>query len=182
MTYLKEHAEKQAQHEAVANAAREGYETIHGKKPTDADLAEFLKKKTENPAPQQTKSQQTTNKETSQPAQQDKLPAVDLKQWLESMPAEARSVWNNAVRIEQQERDSLITSITENAENPFSKEQLQQMDLGLLRDLSKLAGRKEDEKALLPPVYGGQGSVQNRSSSEEDILPLPSMDLSEAVS
>lgn len=106
---------------------------------------------------------------------------MTAKEWLKNAPSEIRSVVHNAMRRELAEKQKLISVITANKANLFSKEQLNAKDATELEMLAKLAGgsRVNNEEDELEALYLGQNTPignEEMVDNEEDILQLPSTD------
>lgn len=169
LTALKTHVEKTKTAEAVANAARQGFE--HGDVGFKFDEKE-LKFVGTSKAPPKKDPDPTTNKEADLP----KKPLTD-DEWLQSAPPGVQRVVRNAFKIEQDEKAKLIGVITANQANVFLKDQLQSMDVDALRGIAALA---QQEEAKPPLYFGANVPATNRGKADEDdYLPLPTFNMDE---
>ena len=96
-------------------------------------------------------------------------PPQTLEQWLATVPPEARGIVQNALNAQQRQKEDLITQITNNANNQFTKEFLQTQPVEVLTGLARLAGTTQ-------PHYAGAGVLNptnNRNEEDlEDLDPL----------
>lgn len=162
-----EHSIKVRQNEAVANAARQGFE--HG------DVGFVFNEKTGkfDPKPKEKAPETPVANETSKPK--------TLVDWLKEAPPEVQSVVRNSINWENSQKQACIEKITANDKNTLTPEQLAAMPLETLQGIASLAeetpvaspfptflgaaapttnkGKKNEpaEEALLPPVINWAG-------------------------
>jgi hypothetical protein len=167
---LRTHVEKVKQAEAVANAAKQGFE--HGdvgftfnEKTLKFEGQEKTKPKKEEPV--------VTNKE--EPAA--KKP-VTADEWMAAAPPEIQSVVRNALAMELQSKMDLTKVILANKANLFKEDQLLMKPVSELQAIAALAKVEE----VRPSYFGASVPVGNQQKSEmdeNDFLPLPTINWSE---
>ena len=129
LTKLKTNAEKAQQTELVANAAREGFNTLYGANlTTNAEVPEAFKKKmTEKEAVEEEEKKKkeeaakvaTTNARQTQQVDvsaqvRNYLQSLTPQQWLDLAPADVKSGVATAMEITRTERENLLNRITTN--------------------------------------------------------------------
>jgi hypothetical protein len=108
---LKDHAEKQIRNAQVANAAKAGFNDFQGNSFIYNEQTGKWEAKTPNP-PIPPVNNATPPPVAPTPANiQTYKPPTTLKEWEESMPAEARGIWNAAKNVEHQERARLVQQL-----------------------------------------------------------------------
>lgn len=108
------------------------------------------------------------------------------EKWLKNAPTRIKGIVRNAMRLEDEQREQLIETITTNSNNRYTEEQLTAMETDDLENLAALAGpaansyEDEDEevKPRRRPNYLGAGvpsggATHNRRFSDEDVLVPP---------
>lgn len=109
----------------------------------------------------------TTNKQNDPPKEK------TAKEWMAEAPPEIRSIVGNAMRRENEHRANLITTITANESNPFSKEELNTEPTEKLEKLAKAFSPKEESHSFTPPapLYTGAAAPlgNSRAQSATDI-------------
>jgi Uncharacterized protein conserved in bacteria (DUF2213) len=98
-----------------------------------------------------------------------------VEQYVGKAPKKIREALTNSLRVLEQEKTKLIDTITANELNEFTKEQLEEKEIGELTALAKLAAPviKEDPNNAVRPNYFGQAPVA--AGSKEEPLLLPTM-------
>lgn len=117
---------------------------------------------------------------TKAPAPAANAAPATVESFLQAAPAEVAAVINNALAVAKAEKDGLITEITGNAKNTFTKEQLEAMPVANLKAIAAFA--KSEAKAPAPAAnYAGQGGAEGKgktapvaNAGEEAPLGLPS--------
>jgi hypothetical protein len=94
------------------------------------------------------------------------------KEWLADAPEEIRSAVTNAMELERRQKDDLISRITKNERNTFSKSYLEGRSLDELRGLAALAmnqeERQDNDSVLIPHYAGVPGMIQNVGEGFKD--------------
>lgn len=139
--------------EAIANAAKKGYEDDTIKVTFDEEKKEFVG------------NQKTKPNETDTTENKEDKPMTD-EQWMASAPPGVRRVVENAQRKEQEEKDGYKKQILANERNTFTDEQLQAMVINQLRGIAALA--VEDDKKQGVANYSGAATPFPTSNKEED--------------
>jgi predicted small lipoprotein YifL len=184
-------AKKAKETEAVANAAKAGYEGEAGKFVWNADSKkmEFLKKMAAG------KKGGGKAEEEDDEEEDDKKPAknqqLSAEEWFKQAPPEVQSAVKNAMDIEIREKQSLIDRLTANLEDADKKakvtNRLKDKSLDELRDLAELAPAVNNGNPFAPgyqPDYSGQAAaVANASdpltNARPEPLGLPAWDYSQ---
>lgn len=157
--------EKQLQADAVVNAAREGFgmdSTI-----TVNAMPEFIKKK-----------MAAAEDEEEEVVDEEKPTGNALTQEQMEDIAFARS-------IKQERKDAAISVITGNAQNKFTKEQLNAMPLDTLQNLAELAKPIVNESQNVPSYFGAAvppTANVGTKDDDNDYLPLPTVNWSKQAS
>jgi hypothetical protein len=114
---------------------------------------------------------QTTNQQAPAP--------LTNEAWLAAAPPGIRSVVQNAMAVEAQQKEILVKAITENKGNRFTPDWLKTQDVPYLQSLVALAtaGQTEQQYQQSPPMYLGASVPMPtaNSASTEEPLPLPVM-------
>jgi hypothetical protein len=165
---LKDHVEKVAQAEVVANAARKGFE--HGDIGfvfNEKDLV-FIGKEKPKAKPER-KEEPVTNLEVKKP--------VTADEWMAAAPPEIQSVVRNAMESERQQKEALIEVILANKSNVFKKEHLLLKPVDELTAIAALAKVEE----VRPSYFGSAVPATNQKVKvdENDFLPLPTINWKE---
>jgi len=92
-----------------------------------------------------------------------------VAEYIADAPAEIREALQEGMTANQQQRQSLIATITANTANTFTPEQLAVMSVNDLRAVAKLAA---DPNASTVPNYAGQGDSPIGNAGGEEALPL----------
>lgn len=105
--------------------------------------------------------------------------------FLASAPAETQAIIRNAERVLNSEKEKHVATITANAANKFTKEQLMGMDVSMLEHLAALAGAQKPA-APAAPDFSGAGItalplVANATGEDKPLL-MPTMSFVEAAS
>ena len=96
---------------------------------------------------------------------------MTVDDYIGAAPAPIQDVLRNAQSVYQDEKNRLIEAITKNANNAFTKQDLEGRPLGELKNLAKLAG----VSATPAPNYGGMAPTQTANTSAEEVLEVPMM-------
>lgn len=207
LTALHESAEKAAQQELIANAAREGFEGTDGSKtvfnektgkwqttPGKKPPVKNAKVPAKAVADEEEEDEEMMTAEERAAAMAKKKMPMSMNEWMETAPPELQQVVRNAQRIDNRDKAQMIKVITANANNPFTKEQLDAMTTDQLRPLAKLAGVKPaaqvhnldvDDDIPEPtgkrPSFLGANPVFNQFKDEdrEDTLDAPTLNFEE---
>lgn len=150
--------EKQLQADAVVNAAREGFGM--DSKITVNAMPEFIKKK-----------MAAADEEEEEDVDEEKPTGNALTQEQMEDIAFARS-------IKQERKDVAIGVITSNAQNKFTKEQLNAMPLDTLQNLAALAKPLVNESQNVPSYFGASvppTANVGTKDDDNDYLPLPTV-------
>jgi hypothetical protein len=157
--------EKQLQADAVVNAAREGFGM--DSKITVNAMPEFIKKK-----------MAAAEDEEEEVVDEEKPTGNALTQEQMEDIAFARS-------IKQERKDAAISVITGNAQNKFTKEQLNAMPLNTLQNLAELAKPIVNESQNVPSYFGAAVPPTTNVGTKDDdndYLPLPTVNWSKQAS
>lgn len=192
---LVDSAKRTKETEAVANAAKAGFEDGQGNKAVwnaDKGKMEFLAKmkagkKGGGKADEEEEEDEEYDKK--KPAKNQQLSAED---WFKQAPPEVQSAVKNAMDIELREKQTLIDRLTANVEDETKKAKVQNRlkdkSLDELRDLAELAPAVNNSNPFAAgyrPDYSGQAAaVANQSdpltNARPEPLGLPSWDYSQA--
>lgn len=162
---LNEHVTRSNEAVEVANAARKGFEDKTIKVVVNSKGEFDVKKKEEKPP----EVKPTVNKAPASP------PAPQTEdEWFASAPESVRRTVANAVQMEQKAKADAIEVITKNETNPFSKDQLEAMDVDTLQGMAKLA--KPEAKPTIANYLGAStpaptGGVANQNEETEPLIP-----------
>jgi hypothetical protein len=161
---LKAHVESHKQAEAVANAARKGFENGDvGYTFNEKDL-KFEGKPKPAAKPEAKKEEPVTNTETKKP--------ITADEWMAAAPPEIQSVVRNAMETEHLQKLEQVKIITANKANLFTEDQLLKRPLGELRAIAALAKVEESR----PSYFGSSVPATNAQSDkvdEDDYLAIP---------
>lgn len=109
---------------------------------------------------------------------------LTMNEWLQAMPPEARSVWQNAVEIEKRERATLVGKLTANvtgdARTRLTK-RLNGKPLDELRDLLAMVPEPAPTADDYPAYYGAAGGppTTNAKDDSDNVLPVFNYDFGE---
>jgi hypothetical protein len=103
---------------------------------------------------------------------------LSLKEWLNSVPAEARPMITNALKFQEDEHKRIIGVIlnSDRGKELYTQEELTVMDIPSLRKIQTLvAPAVSPENAELASYFGMANPVANSKKDEEkeEALPLP---------
>jgi len=175
ITELHGHSKTVAENEAIANAARNSEDI----EITDNGLQ--VKAPSTPKTPTKTTSE-TTNNSSSQ--------EVSPEEWLDKAPAQIRSAVQNAMRIEENERQKLIDELTANLSGDTAKgEAKKALNLKSLEDLQLMKSLLPEKKVVnessasgsrLARYFGQAPSEPPTTNSKREFEPLvpPVMDFS----
>ena len=93
---------------------------------------------------------------------------MTVNEYIANAPQEVRDMLSSAMATHQQARGALIQGIMANENCAFTKEQLEGMELNMLRAISKLATVKTPEVDLSRPIYPGRGPAPNIAGAVDD--------------
>lgn len=104
-------------------------------------------------------------------------------EYIANAPLEVRELLQNGLDITNAEKDRLITVITANKGNKFTKEHLATLNLGTLQGMAALCANAETVAPARPPMFQGLGSVTANGGAApvinggatEEVLSLPVM-------
>lgn len=110
---------------------------------------------------------------------------MTTNQWLATAPPDVQVVVRNALRRDAEEKEKLIETITSNANNEFSDEELLAMNTDQLRPIAKLASVTRNRAAApkknghnrAANYFGIQGAAAPvfNEVNDEDLLEVPTM-------
>jgi hypothetical protein len=144
--------------EAVANAARKGFEDGDTKFTFNEESGEFVK--TEETPPVVNESETKT-----------------FEQWMADAPTQVQQVVTNALEWQNAQKEEHIEKILANKANVFSKPQLQAKSLEDLRAISSLASTPVTPAPAGTPNFTGAAAAptvnQGAPAVEEEALPMP---------
>jgi len=100
---------------------------------------------------------------------------LTVESYIASAPREIQSVLQNSLEIHNEEKNRLVSAITGNENNVFSKEDLDSRPLGELRKLSALMGTKKEDPANHAPNYSGQAPTPAANATKVEPLIMPAM-------
>ena len=173
---IKKHVEKNKQNEAVANAAKAGFEA------GDTGTYTFNMENGQwdhTPATPKEPVVNTSASETQPPTDEE---------WLASAPPAIQSVVRNAMAQEAAQKKAAIEAIVANKANTLKEEVLNTMSLDQLQGIAALAAPAEETPApgRAPVNYRGNAapsaSVNNGGkefNEEDDVLELPTVNWNE---
>lgn len=99
-----------------------------------------------------------------------------VQEYLNDMPDELRSIYNEAMAALNHEKQLLIDAVVSNKNNKFTKDELARMNLDTLRKLASIAV-SEDEPVIKNNFIGlGLLPVNLSKGSTDDLLAVPSYD------
>lgn len=109
------------------------------------------------------------------------IPAVPakpltLEEYVAAAPGPVQEVLRNSIQLHAEEKEKLIGVITANANNIFTKEQLNNRPLGELRALARLAAGPTAVSRQAD--YSGQGPVTTTNNEQEEVLEVPVLNFS----
>ena len=96
---------------------------------------------------------------------------VTVDEYIGAAPAGIQDVLRNAQSVYSDEKNRLIEAITKNANNGFTKQDLEGRPLGELKNLARLAGFT----APAAPNYSGMAPTQTANASTVPALEIPTM-------
>lgn len=96
---------------------------------------------------------------------------VTVEDYIGAAPAGIQDVLRNAQSVYSDEKNRLIEAITKNANNGFTKQDLENRPLGELKNLARLAGYT----AAPTPNYAGMAPTQTANASTVPALEVPAM-------
>lgn len=179
--------EKAKKEEAVANAARQGFQDQQGDRHFfNEEFGKWeVKKEATNNEGRETK--EGDEKNNGKPHKE----PMTANEWLDSAPPEIRSVFENAMKTEQKEKDGIIDKLTSNLEGDKKKaavERLKNRSLQSLREDAELfdaiqparkpqASAQQFRGAAAPPPTGNTGSQV--ANEQDEVLPVPTIDWAE---
>jgi hypothetical protein len=169
LTVLQKHVESTIKAEAVANAARKGFE--HGDVGFTFNEKDLKFEGKDKPKPAPKVEEPVVNKD------EPKKP-VTADEWMAAAPPEIQSVVRNAMGVEKQQKADLAKVILANRANTFKEEQLAAKSVDELQSIAALA-RTEEAK---PSYFGSSvptGNQQKPTVDEDDFLPLPTINYAE---
>ena len=105
--------------------------------------------------------------EPTPPAKKD----VSVDEHIQNAPVGIRDVLLTSVATHQEEKEKLVTRITANKRNTFSKEELQSKSLKELKSLVLLAEEPRPSNPL--PNFAGMGEVVGNEDKAEEPLTAP---------
>lgn len=108
----------------------------------------------------------TKNKEPDMATNQEVPKPQTEEEWLASAPEGIRSVVQNSLNWEAEQKADLIKGITENKKNPYSEDDLNGMKLDAVRKVAALA---IEEPAQPVANYAGAGQVANAHNVNNDL-------------
>lgn len=173
-------AAKAKEAEAVANAAKQGFEDQRGDSHVFNEKTGKWEHKPKAPAPPENKSegqQQVQNQQTP-PKQQ------TYEEWMATAPPELRSAVANARKIEMQAKQSVVSKLVANLADPAEKKRVgdyllnKELDeLELMEKLLPVANAETNNAPLYTgrgvPLIGGQTTQQQQVQNDRnDILPI----------
>lgn len=97
---------------------------------------------------------------------------VTLEEYIQNAPAQMREVLRNGIDAYSEEKGKLVEGILANKSCAFTKEELENLPLGNLRKLARLAGT-ETPAAPRAANYGGQGLVPTGNAEVEEAMEVP---------
>lgn len=116
--------------------------------------------------------------------------ATGLEPWLQAAPPEIAELVRNSLARDEEEKTTLIDTITANRNNKFNPDWLKTQKVVMLRGIAALAGVPQTTTNVGQPNYGGQGEVpmllpsqinnQQTHNIQQESLPLPRVFTSEA--
>ena len=98
---------------------------------------------------------------------------VNTAEFLANAPAEVREVLNEAMQTQASKKLELISNITINKKNVFTKDQLSSMSVLELNAIAALAKEEAPDPTRLD--FSGQGPVGNAEGEVETPLEAPTM-------
>lgn len=173
---LKESSEKAKQEEAVANAARKGFQdplgNTHVWNEKDKKWA-FQKKEKGEGEDDEEDEDEKLKKNKKKPVANTAAPITEAE-YLAAAPESVREDLAFARQIKQEQKGAAIKVITANARNKFTAEQLDALPLNVLQNLAELAQGPEKKPNPLVANYVGSGATFNRSKANMPAFGLPS--------
>ena len=97
-----------------------------------------------------------------------------------TLPPEVQEMVRNGLEATEAEKNKLITTITANAQNPFTKEELAGKSLKELRGLAQLAASAAPQEHRLPNYSGMGDPAINSGKSVQPALEVPTMNFDRA--
>lgn len=180
-------AKKSKETEAVANAAKAGYEGEAGQFVWNGDSKkmEFLAKMKKGKGGGKAEDDDEEEEEEPKKPAKNQAKQLSAEEWFKQAPPEVQSAVKNAMDIEIREKQQLIDRITANVEDADKKakvaNRLKDKSLDELRDLAELAPQVNNQNPFSPgyrPDYSGQAAgVANSdplANSRPEPLGLPS--------
>lgn len=116
---------------------------------------------------------------------------MSLQDFINMAPVEYKEVIVNGLQSAARQKGELIGTITANTANPYSKDELEQMNLNQLEKLAKLARAAMPTNnqqfgnivgGTIQPIYSGQtggGITANQGSEDKEPLTPPTMNFAE---
>lgn len=175
-------AKKAKETEAVANAAKAGYEGDFGKVVWNAESKkmEFLKKMAAGKKGGGKADEEEEDEEDDKKPAKNQAKQLSAEEWFNQAPPEVQSAVKNAMDIELREKQSLIERLTANVEDADKKakveNRLKGKSLEELRDLAELAPAVNNANPFSPnyrPDYSGQAAAVANSDPLNNARPEP---------
>ena len=166
---LKANTEKILQEQAVANAARKGFEDDNVSFTWNEEKGEFDAKVKPPKAKEGEETPPVANKK------EEPKPKT-TEEYLKELPVEIQTVVNRSLAKEKAERDKLVEAITANKRNKLTKDQLNRMDTEQLEAIAALAVE------VKPNYTGAAAPAANAREDDDDVndvLPLPTINWEE---
>lgn len=150
--------------EAVVNAAKKGFKAGNQQWNLDEKTGEFVST--------EIKPEPTTNEEGG-----DTKPMTE-KEWWDAAPDRFKKMVANADKQEKETKDNCIKVITANESNPFTKEQLEAMEVDQLVGIARLS-QKPEQATQTPPAFNFSGAAPPpptpKPEETEEPLEMPTM-------
>lgn len=108
------------------------------------------------------------------------MPMMNEEEWLKNAPPAIRSVVENALNFEKTQKEKLITTITANENNIFTKEHLELFNLQQLQGMAALANNnkaKPEAKAAAPLYIGASGGPAINAKADKELAVNEDLDM-----
>jgi hypothetical protein len=93
---------------------------------------------------------------------------VSVQEYIAQAPAEVQDVLKHSLRMHEAHKANLIEGLKAHKGNKFSDEQLKAFDVGMLEQLTALAGAEQ-----IAPNYGGVAPATPVVHAQEEAIPAP---------
>lgn len=145
--------------EGIDNKGDEAKNNLHGA--SDEELvAEIGRRKKKN----KKTTKNSSNEEPDMATNTEAPKPLTNEEWLASAPEDIRSVVQNSLNWDADQKADLIKGIIENSKNPYTEDELKGMRLD---DVRKVAALAIEEPAQPVANYAGAGQVANARSADD---------------